>query len=106
MATKAFKKIKTILTHVRGMTVVPFVYVIRHQLILQNKDDNPPFGNKDTKYKSINQEMIACAPILTNNANCNKEYENLETNGPFAPTFLTDLKKARAIFHVCFFSVG
>jgi hypothetical protein len=96
-ATKVFEKVKTNLTLIRGMMGVPIVYVIRHQLIPKDEDDNPPFGAEDTKYNSIDQEMIARAPILTNEANNNYEYETLETNGPFFPAFLTDSKKVWSI---------
>jgi hypothetical protein len=105
-ATKAFEKIRTILTHVRGSTGVPLVYIIRHQLIPEDEDDNPPFWDEYTTYNSINQEMIARAPILTNYANYTKEYKTLETNRPFAPTFLTDSKKVWAILHACFSTAG
>jgi hypothetical protein len=46
--------------------------------------------------------MIARAPILTSNTNYSQDYEALETNGPFAPAFLTDSKKVWTILHQCF----
>jgi hypothetical protein len=73
--------------------VVPLIYVIRHQLIPEDKDDDPPFGGEDTKYTFIDQETIAYTPILTNKANYNDKYNTLETNGPFIPALLTDTKK-------------
>jgi hypothetical protein len=90
------------MTCIRGAMGVPIVYVVRHQLIPENKDGDPPFGDEDTNYTSIDQEMIARTPILTNDANYTKEYETLKTNGPFIPAFLTDLKKVWAILHQCF----
>jgi hypothetical protein len=66
LVTKAFEKVKTMLTHVQGMMGALRVYIIRHQLIPDNEDDDPPFGKGDTKYNSIDQEMTARAPILTN----------------------------------------
>ncbi len=74
---KAFERVKTILTCVCGATGVPLVYVLRHQLIPENKDDDPPFGEEDTKYNSIDQEMTTSAPILTNDVNYNQEYKAL-----------------------------
>jgi hypothetical protein len=88
------------------MIGVPLVYDIRYQLIPKDKDDNPPFRDKDTKYNSIDQEMIAHAPILTNNTNYTQEYETLKTNRSFVPTFLTDSKKVWAILHACFSTAG
>jgi hypothetical protein len=73
LAARAFEKIKIILTHVQGATGVPLVYIIRQQLIPEDKDDSTPFGEKDTKSNSIDQEMISHAPILTNNPNYTKE---------------------------------
>jgi hypothetical protein len=60
LAAKAFKKIKAILT--RGRMGDPLVYVIGHQLIMEDKDDNPPFGAEDTKYNFIDQDTFACPP--------------------------------------------
>jgi hypothetical protein len=64
-ATKAFGRVKTILTRVWGATGVPLVYIVRHQLIPEDKTDDPPFEAEDTKYTSINQEMInfGIAPV-------------------------------------------
>jgi hypothetical protein len=41
-ATKVFDKVKTILGQVRGVTVVPLVYVIKVTLIPEDEKDNPP----------------------------------------------------------------
>jgi hypothetical protein len=101
-ATKAFEKVKTILTRVCGATDVPLAYVVQHQLIPEDEDDDPPFGEEETKYTSIGQEMTAHAPILTDDANYNAKYETLKTNGPFASSFLTDWKKVWTILHACF----
>jgi hypothetical protein len=38
-APKAFEKVKTILTRVRGKTDIPLAYVIRHQLRVEGNDD-------------------------------------------------------------------
>jgi hypothetical protein len=46
------------------MTGVPLVHVIRVVLIPEKEKDDPPFGDKDTKYTSIDMEMKARAPIL------------------------------------------
>jgi hypothetical protein len=82
---------------------MPLVYVIRVVLIPEQEKDNPPFGDKDTKYTSIDMEMTARAPILSNNADIyDKDPMNLEAYGPFVPTFLTDTKKIWSILLACF----
>jgi hypothetical protein len=48
-------------------------------------------------------EMIACAPILSDDADIYKENSGtLEAHGPFVPTFPTDAKKVGAILLACF----
>jgi hypothetical protein len=102
-AMKVFNTVKTILVQVRGVTGVPLVYVIRVALIPEDEKDNPPFGDKDTKYTSIDMETIARAPILSDEADIYKEDpENLKAHGPFVPTFPTDAKKVWAILLTCF----
>jgi hypothetical protein len=102
-ATKVFDKVKTILGRVRGVTGMPLVYVIRVALIPEEEKDDPPFGDEDTKYTSIDMETIARAPILSDEVDIYEEdTENLEAYGPFVPTFLTDTKKVWAILLACF----
>jgi hypothetical protein len=79
------------------------MYVIRVVLIPEEEKDDPPFGNEDTKYTSIDMETTAHAPILSNDADIyGKDPENLEAYGPFVPTFLTDTKKVWSILLPCF----
>jgi hypothetical protein len=102
-AMKVFNKVKTILGQVRGITGVPLMYVIRVALIPEDEKDNPPLGDKDTKYTSIDMETIACAPILSDETDIYKEDpENLEAYGPFVPTCPTDAKKVWATLLACF----
>jgi hypothetical protein len=100
--TKVFDKVKTILGQVRGVTGLPLLYVIRVALIPEDEIDNPPVGDEDTKYTSIDMKTIAHAPILSDEADIYKEDpENLEAHGPFVPTFPTDAKKVWAILLAC-----
>ncbi len=80
------------------------MYVIRVALVLPEDDDNDPaFGDEDSKYISIDMEMIARAPILSDEADTsNKDTSDLEANGPFVPTFLVDSKKVWVILLACF----
>jgi hypothetical protein len=101
-ATKVFDKVKSILAQVRGMTGMPLMYVIRVALIPEDKKDDPPFGGEETKYTSVDMETTARAPILSDEAHFDKEFENLKANGPFVPTFLTNTKKVWSILLACF----
>ncbi len=60
---------KNLLTRERGMMGVPLGYVIRIQLISDDEGDDPPFGEEDTKYTSVDMERSARAPIFSNNTN-------------------------------------
>jgi hypothetical protein len=110
-AAQAFEKVKTILTHIRGVLGVPLVYVIRYQLIPEDEDDDPAFGDDDTivgksKYTSHDHETITCCPILTEDCDYDLSYDELDAQGPFVPTFLTDSKKVWAILPALFLSSG
>ncbi len=81
---------------------MPLVYVIKVVLVPEDENDNPPFGDKESKYSSIDMEMIARAPILSDDADIYGENSgNLKAHGPFVPTFPTDTKKVWAILLAC-----
>ncbi len=52
-ATKAFEKVKNLLNRVHGVMGVPLVYVVRRQLVPKDEDNDPPFGEEDTMYTSV-----------------------------------------------------
>jgi hypothetical protein len=80
---------------------MPLVYVIRVALVPEDENDDPPFGDEETKYTSINMEMIARAPIISDDADIyGKDSGNLIAHGPFVPTFPTDATKV--ILLACF----
>jgi hypothetical protein len=54
------------------------------------------------KYTSADMETTARTPILSNDADYNQEYEDLEAHGPSVPSFLTDIKKVWSILLACF----
>jgi hypothetical protein len=103
-AAKAFEKVKTLLTRIRGVLGVPLVYVIRHILIPEEPDRDPPFEDEDepSAYGSHDQETIARCPILADSADYDLEYDELEIQGPFVPTYITDSKKVWSILHALF----
>ena len=96
-AAKAFEKVKTLLTRIRGVLGVPLVYVIRHILIPEEPDRDPPFEDEDHDH-----ETIARCPILADSADYDLEYDELEIQGPFVPTYITDSKKVWSILHALF----
>ena len=71
-------------------------------LIPNDEKNDPHFGDKDTNYISIDMEMTARAPILSNKADFDKEFETLEAYGLFVPIFLTNTKKVWSILLACF----
>ncbi len=82
---------------------MPLLYVIRVALVLEDDDDDPAFGEEDSKYISIDMEMIAHALILSDEADTgNNNTSDLEANGPFVPTFPMDSKKVWVILLACF----
>jgi hypothetical protein len=102
-AMKVFDKVKSISAQLHGVTSVPLMYVIRVVLIHEDKKDDPPFGEEETKYTSIDMETTARAPILSGKADIfDEEFDNLEAHGPFSPTFLTGTKKIWSILLACF----
>jgi hypothetical protein len=106
-AAKAFEKVKTILTRIRGVLGFPLIYVIRHQLVPEYEKDDFAFGdngnaNGTPSYTSHDQEMISRCPILTDACDFTRFLDELEAHGPFVPTFLTDTKKVWAILHALF----
>ena len=105
-ATKAFEKVKNILTLIRGVLGVPLVYVIRHLLIPENEDRDPAFREDDSKFTSHDNETTVCTAILTNEADYDLTYDELKVQGPFVPTFLTDSKKILSILHALFSTSG
>ncbi len=83
---------------------MPLLYVIRVALVPpEDDDDDPAFRDEDSKYISIDMEMIARAPILSDEADTsNEDTSDLEANGPFVPTFPVDSKKVWVILLACF----
>ncbi len=55
------------------MTGVPLLYIIRVALVPEDDDDDPACGDEDSKYISIDMEMIARAPILSDEADIGDE---------------------------------
>jgi hypothetical protein len=84
---------------VRGVTGVPLSYVIQNILYPPSSVNDPAFGKTDSVYSSIDSELISRAPILHPDADEHGDKDDLEADGPFAISFLTDAKKVWAILH-------
>jgi hypothetical protein len=85
-AAKAFEKVKTLLTRVRGVLGVPLVYVIRHILIPKDDDNDPAIGEEDaanglSKYTSIDHETITRCPIVTKDVDWDLELDEIRGSG-------------------------
>ncbi len=81
---------------------MPLIYVIRVALIPEDENNDLPFGDEETKYISIDMEMIVRTPILSDKADIyGEDSENLKAHGPFVPIFPTDAK-IWAILLACF----
>jgi len=86
---------------------VPLVYVIQHLLIPKEPERDPTFGDDETitgksQYTSHDHKTVTRCLILAEKCNYDLEYDELELQGSFVPTFLTDLKKVWSIFHTLF----
>jgi hypothetical protein len=65
-------------------------------------EDAPPYGHLDSPYVSIDEELVACAPILrhdTPHARLAVTDDVLKASGPFAKGFLQDSAKVFDILH-------
>ncbi len=65
-------------------------------------EDLPAYGHQDSPYVSIDEELIACAPILRHDMTHEQlaaSDEILEANGPFERGFFLDLAKVFDILH-------
>ncbi len=91
-AAKTFNKTRTILSRVHGVTGVPLSYVIQNILFPPHEADDPAFGKQESVYTSIDSELILRAPILHESFNKHDNKEELKAEGPFAITFLMDVK--------------
>ena len=98
-ATKTLNKTRTILSCMRGVTGVPLSYVIQNKLNPPLAANDPAFGEPDSAYSSINLELISRAPILHAATDETNDDDDLEADGPFDLSFLTDAKKVWAILH-------
>jgi hypothetical protein len=92
---KTIEAIEEYLRQFRGTNGIPLSYVVRKNIKPAPSADDP-LANYDT----LDEEMIARAPILTNNAA--GVVAVLEREGPFVDSFITDKGTAWDKLHVLF----
>jgi hypothetical protein len=114
-AASAFTNMQTVLAKMQRSTGVPLAYVVHHKLKGPNDSnltcmrDSPAFRKAGSIYLSINNELIAWAPILCRVLTCQQiaaSLETLELEGAFDPTFLGDMVKAYNVLHTCWGKSG
>jgi hypothetical protein len=97
-AHKAFNNMRHLLAEMRGHSDIPLTYVIRPRILPPDwgtADNNyePRFGEANSPYSSIDDELTLRAPILKENRrewHNFTNFETLEEDGARTPTFNTD----------------
>ena len=106
-APTCFDKIRVILAAMRGCTGIPLTYVIRLRLKPPDSDEQECFGQAESPFGSIDEELVVRAPILKlENVKLHKTDEELEEDGPFTSAFSTDMKKVYQVLHLAFGSTS
>jgi hypothetical protein len=82
--TKSISTIQTDFNGRRGITGIPLSYVIRFSALVPAAHQDPPFGESDSNYPSMDDEMIRRAQIYS------REVMVDEDNGPFSKVFIID----------------
>jgi hypothetical protein len=100
---KAFNDMLILLGKMRGIAGHPLSYVLHPSLKGPNDADpddetkDPlPFGQPGSPYVSIDDELCRRAPILytdLTHLQLSASLETLETDGPFEPSFLTNMPR-------------
>ena len=82
--TKSINTFEEDLGRRRGITGIPLPYVTRFLPDVPPAHLDQPFGDTDSSYVSMDDEMIGLGQIYSNEVNCD------ETDGPFSKVFLID----------------
>ncbi len=100
-APACFEKIKTILASIRGASGVPLAYVVRARLVPEDQYADPGWGEEDSDYTTIDDELIARAPILDEDVIYPDDDEH-EEDGTFHPKFIVDMRRVWTILLTAF----
>ena len=104
---KLFEALETLPGRMRGVTGIPLLRVVHEDIQgtdMLNGDsyNNIPCGEPGSTYLTIDEEMIARAPILGSDYDDDEEDAELEKNGPFNNDYLQDWKEVWLIINtVC-----
>jgi hypothetical protein len=111
LAAKAFSNMLIILGKMRGIAGHPLSYVPcptlkgPYDADMDDKTEDPtPFGQPGSPYVSIDDELCRRAPILLidlSHTKLSASLELLESNGPFEPSFLTNMVMVYNVLHAC-----
>jgi len=82
--TKSISTFEEDLARRRGIMGHPLKYVIRHNANVLAAHLDPPFGDPDSSYASMDDEMVGRAQIFSREVDCD------EDDGPFNKVFLID----------------
>jgi hypothetical protein len=97
-APTCFNKVRIILNAMRGCIGIPLSYVIRLNIEEKDEKKDPRFGQTNSPYGSIDEEMVARAPIITHNLG-SRTADKLKESGPFTSAFSSDMKKVYIVLH-------
>jgi len=82
--TKSISTFEEDLARRRGIMGHPLKYVIRHKANVPAAHLDPPFGDPETSYASMDDEMIGRAQIYNREVDCD------EDDGPWSKVFVID----------------
>jgi hypothetical protein len=83
--TKSINAFQTdLISRIRGITGIPLPYCTRYNAHVPAAHQDPPFGEDNSDYSSMDDEMIGRAQIYS------QEVSVDEDNGPFSKVFLID----------------
>ncbi len=100
-----------ILGKMRGIAGHPLSYVPHptmkgpYDADMDDETEDPlPFGQSESPYVSIDDELCRRAPILNidlSQTKLSQSLETLESDGPFEPSFLADMVTVYKVLHAC-----
>ena len=94
--TKSINTFEEILGRMRGINGHPLKYVLRHTAQVLAAHLDQPFGDPNSQYVSMDDEMVGRAAIYSREVDCD------ETNGPWSKVFLMDAATVFALMETAF----
>jgi len=97
-APTCFDRARFILGNMQGCTGIPLTYVICLNIEAKPEKGDPRFGSTNSPYGSINEEMVARAPIIAHNLG-GRTAKELKVSAPFTSAFSSEMKKVYVVLH-------